>query len=191
MKYEQHKAFIEKKAAEMGLDCTTLGNPSAPVMLVGVQMYPGEKMPFSSPKSAPAIHLVQNLGVPKELVYLTNLCRLPEVEPATITPEKTEFLLNHVQELQPKAVVLMGRAASAILGTGEMSELRLRRWVMPGRFKKTCFFATHDPAVAAGHSGLVSVPAAEFMMDIKAVLETDQEYFPTIKPVGGFNGQSA
>jgi uracil-DNA glycosylase len=181
VKYEQHKELIEKQAAALGVECTTLGSPKAPVMLVGTQMYAGEKIPFSSPRSAPAINLVQQLGVPKEMIHLTNLCRLPvdqEVQPSAIADETVEFLLNYVQEHLPKAVVLMGGAAIRILGGPQINDLRLRRWVWAGRFKKTTFFATHDPSVASGQVGLLSVPAAEFMMDVKAVLETDRTTSP-------------
>jgi DNA polymerase len=117
-----------------------VGNPEARLMLVGEA--PGyqeerQREPFVGPAGEKLTQILKAMGLPRESVYISNICKfrpsMPEQGKSNRAPTREEmrsclsFILTEIDIVRPKIIVALGKTACEGLGIeGPVSRLRGR-----------------------------------------------------------------
>ncbi|MEA1909966.1 MAG: uracil-DNA glycosylase [Patescibacteria group bacterium] len=145
------------------------GDGSAESDLVFIGEAPGKKedelgKPFVGPAGKILQTLLEEIGLSREKVYITNVvkCRPPanrDPSPEEIT-EHQEFLTKELELIKPKLVILLGRhALNRFLPGEKISEAR-------GKAKRKgeyIYFPIYHPAAALHNPNLLKDLRSDFM----------------------------
>lgn len=118
------------------------GNPAADLMLVGdTPGYHEEQKgePFAGPAGEKLDAILKAMGLAREQVYLTNVCKFRPAMPGQTRnnrparPEENQlsrpFLLSEIEIVQPKVIIALGAAAAHALLESEENFDQLRsKW---------------------------------------------------------------
>jgi uracil-DNA glycosylase family 4 len=162
------------------------GNTKAPVMIVGWQHGESEAKPFTEPPRDLVRIALANMGVTYHMVLLTDLVKIPRPALARTNEDVgtwVDLLLEEIEIVEPKAVVLLGQEVAAWVLHGpslNLASLRRARFIMPTKTNAS-FFATYAPADVCGRNLLSKSSGryrpVEWVTDLRAVFEVDERHF--------------